>query len=637
MDALSDVLRIVHCMQSCRNIEEVQEKGCLEVSNLCADPTLRGILCQAGIFEALLDAIRSFPSNLKILYTGLQAIGTFSSGSDEARRSLCISGAGHVLIECLHRFAHDQSVLSSMWGSDVLPQCEIIRYLCIMSLTHLLHHKENLTPLREAGTWEIVVQTMAAFPEEDELNLGGCRILAILAEELGKSNKAEMDSTVQRTTACQVVMAVSGRVLHNLVAAAEGNLTLTPDLSEMLVRGAWLTCCTLAALASISQEDAAQLEAMGASQQVGRMMDVCREEIVQEWGARALAEVALSLRGVLGGLVGAGDRSVLVAQRLRVEQGVSGCPAVLNAMIHCPECSGVQFACCYALANLAGECLENQLLFCAGNAAQAVSRALDKFPYDPKIQEWGARAYADLMKDCNQNQMAVMDAGGCSTLVQTLASFPNVPTVQFAACYAIVNLASSDVRARIKLGNAGACRHILKGMSGPCAVDPNVVEWACRALGDLASGNEENQVRIRLTGGCKQVVATLGQHSQNARVQFAGCYALTHLVAGNKMNQLHVAEAGGCEAIVRAILDFDEGSSIRTWGFRALVAMAATVSCADGLAEVGTLFEMVKVMKMKEREEGKAEGAGESGEKLKEGKIERAMAAVHGAGTRGPQ
>lgn len=478
---------------------------------------------------------------------------------------------------------------------------------------------------------------MAAFPAEDELNLWGCRILAILAEGLSKSNTAGMDSSMRRTTACQVVMAASGRVLHKLAAAAEGHLALTPDLSEMLKRGAWLTSCTLAALASVSQQDAMQLEALGGSQQVGRMMDVCRDELAQEWGARALAEVALSLRGGMGGLVGAVDGSVLAGGRLRAKQGMSGCPAILNAMMLFPESSGVQFACCYAMANLTGECLENQLLFCAGNAAQAVSRALGRFPSDPNIQEWGTRAYADLMKDCHQNQTAVMDAGGCSILVQTLAAFPNVPTVQFAACYAIVNLASNDAHARIKLGNAGACHHIQKGMSGPCAVDPNVVEWACRALGDLASENEENQTRIRLTGGCKQVVAALDQHSQIARVQFAGCYALTHLVAGNRLNQVHVAEAGGCEAIVRAILDFDKGGSVRTWAFRALVAMAAKVSCAEGLAEVGTLFEMVKVLKVKEREEGKRQGAGEIGERKKEGRVKRAMAAVHGAGKRGPQ
>jgi hypothetical protein len=35
-------------------------------------------------------------------------------------------------------------------------------------------------------------------------------------------------------------------------------------MSSTLLRGGWLTCCALAALASISQENAAQLVALGA-------------------------------------------------------------------------------------------------------------------------------------------------------------------------------------------------------------------------------------------------------------------------------------------------------------------------------------------------------------------------------------
>jgi len=615
------------------------QTGCIEVSNLCANPNIRELLCQAGAIEALLDALLAFPINLKIQYAGVQAIVNLSSGSDEARLRLGVSGAGRVLAQCLVRFTQDLAVLSATWGSELLPQCEMIRWLCVMSLTHLLQLEENMIPLLEAGTWEIVVRAMAKFPAEDELNLWGCRTLAILAEGLNKSgaaNNAGMDSIMQRTPACQVVVAASGRVLHNLLAATEGHLALTPALSEMLIRGAWLTSCALAALASISQQNAMQLVAMGASQQVGRMMEMCADESVQEWGARALAEVALSLRGGMGGVVGAVNGSVLDGQRVRAKEGMSGCPAVMNAMMLFPESGGVQFACCYAMANLAGECRENQLLFHAGNAAQAVSRALDKFPSDPNVQEWGTRAFADLANDCHENQMAVMDAAGCSALIQTLATFPNVPAVQFAACYAIVNLASNNAHARKKLGDAGACRHIEKGMSGPCAVDPNVLEWACRALGDLANENEENQTKIRMTGGCRQVVLALSQHPQNGRVQFAGCYALTHLVAGNRLNQVHVAEVGGCEAIVRAIVDFPKGSNVRTWAFRALIAMAATVSCAGGLAEVGTLFEMVKVMKAREREEGGREGGGgEMGGKRKGGKVGGGMVAVHGAGKRG--
>lgn len=189
-------------------------------------------------------------------------------------------------------------------------------------------------------------------------------------------------------------------------------------------------------------------------------------------------------------------------------------------------------------------------------------------------------------------------AAGCSALVAALAAFPTVPRVLFGACYAIVQLAAGNAHCRKRLGEAGACRHIERGMSGPCAADPNVVEWACRALGDLAHESEDNQAKIRATGGTRQVVEALARFPDNPRVQFAGCYALTHVAAGNRANQIHLGELGACERVVQAVVDHPRESNVRAWAFRALIALAAKANISGKLArDAHSLFEMVKVLK----------------------------------------
>ncbi len=165
-------------------------------------------------------------------------------------------------------------MLIATWGAAILQRCEELRCLCVMAMAHLLQLEENMVPLLEAGTWEIVVRSMAKFPSDDELQLWGCRILATLAEELhgsGAANTAAMEMIMKRTPACQVVVAASARVLQKLIAAGGAQpLQLSPAVSCTLLRGGWLTCCALAALASISQENAAQLVALGACRCVRR-------------------------------------------------------------------------------------------------------------------------------------------------------------------------------------------------------------------------------------------------------------------------------------------------------------------------------------------------------------------------------
>lgn len=165
-------------------------------------------------------------------------------------------------------------MLIATWGAAILQRCEELRCLCVMALAHLLQLEANMVPLLEAGTWEIVVRSMAKFPSDDELQLWGCRILATLAEGLhnsGAANTAAMEMIMKRTPACQVVVAASARVLQKLISvggAQPVQLQGSAAVSSTLLRGGWLTCCALAALASISQENAAQLVGLGACRYV---------------------------------------------------------------------------------------------------------------------------------------------------------------------------------------------------------------------------------------------------------------------------------------------------------------------------------------------------------------------------------
>ncbi len=146
-------------------------------------------------------------------------------------------------------------------------------------------------------------------------------------------------------------------------------------------------------------------------------MNFCQDEMVQEWGARAIAEIALSVRGganapTAGANLAGGAGANAASQQgrlLRANGAGGGCAAVMGALSRFPHNPRVQFAGCYAIANLAAESRGNQLIFYELSAAQAVSRALDLFPQDPNIQEWGTRAFAELGAENGNNQIAVLD------------------------------------------------------------------------------------------------------------------------------------------------------------------------------------------------------------------------------------
>lgn len=118
-----------------------------------------------------------------------------------------------------------------------------------MAMAHLLQIEENVVPLRDCGAWNAVIQCMHHFPDDDELQLWGCRVLATLAEG-HRSRKAEV-------MACDVVLEASARVMNKLIAVKHIGGPLLP--TSPLVRGGWLTSCAIAGLASMSQENTAWL------------------------------------------------------------------------------------------------------------------------------------------------------------------------------------------------------------------------------------------------------------------------------------------------------------------------------------------------------------------------------------------
>ena len=128
-------------------------------------------------------------------------------------------------------------------------RCAELRDLCVMAMAHLLQVEENMIHLLECGAWQAVIQCMHRFPADDELQLWGCRILATLAEG-HRSRNAEV-------MACDVVLTASARILNKIVTAGQIGAPLLAN--SQIVRGGWLTCCAIAGLASMSQENTAWL------------------------------------------------------------------------------------------------------------------------------------------------------------------------------------------------------------------------------------------------------------------------------------------------------------------------------------------------------------------------------------------
>jgi len=571
--------------------------GCVEINQLCDFPPIRELLCRVGAVQALLDALKTFPVSIGVQYAGCQALAKLSVDCNELRLHLGVSGAGTVLVEALARFSGEDANLQKSLGSQALPHCEGVRNFCLAAIFQLLQVEENMVPLLRANAWETVVNAMAAFPEDNDLTLSGCRLLIVMAEGLiksGTANTKAMDVIMRQSPACQVVFRASTRALRHVENAAHQAVALSPLVQDFLLQGAWLTSSALAALASLSFENARQLVDLGACEHLRSLMRLCTNDVVVEWTVRALAEIALSLRG--GFSPGAKADSQEHAWHTGMKDSSTNCQAVVAAVSIAPQNQNVQFAGCYAVATLATDCRKHQLQFHASHAVEMILQALRLFPDADHVQEWGHRALAVLASDCPENQSAILQNHGHVLVTSTLSRFLHLARVYFSACYVIVNLAQTNLEARKALGTAGACQQVVRGFAGPCGSDLDVLEWSCRALGDLANGCRENQERIRLEGGCTKVLETLSLLKETSPVHVSGCYALTHLIAGNRDAQVQVGASHGCEKLVNVILKSLPDSQARLWAFRALLTLTDTSLSVDRIVEMGTVPEMMEVI-----------------------------------------
>jgi hypothetical protein len=122
---------------------------------------------------------------------------------------------------------------------------------------------------------------------------------------------------------------------------------------------------------------------------------------LQEWGARALAELASS---------DAGSRAVVRAQ--------GGCGAVVKAMATHATSPRVQFAGCFAVAALACDSPECQATLVERGVLPVVVNALRAFPADLHVQEWGCRALAALASEpASTTRAAIIEVRGFTDVV----------------------------------------------------------------------------------------------------------------------------------------------------------------------------------------------------------------------------
>lgn len=231
---------------------------------------------------------------------------------------------------------------------------------------------------------------------------------------------------------------------------------------------------------------------------------------VHEWGCRALAELASSVRTNQTDI-----------------RTVGGCMAVVSALAKHSAHARVQFAGCYAISCIAEDSPANRLHFAEIGGIAAVIRAMENCPSDSHVQEWGCRALAELACDNTANQASIMELGGGRIILGAIRTYITNARVQCSGFYALANLGTTSLDVKRLLVDCMASQQIERGMEA-CPHEPAVQEWGCRALAELA-GMEKARGG---TTGCLQVVTALTKFPNHARVQFSACYAISQMSLG---------------------------------------------------------------------------------------------------------
>ena len=180
------------------------------------------------------------------------------------------------------------------------------------------------------------------------------------------------------------------------------------------------------------------------------------------------------------------------------------------------------------------------------NKSNKIMNIMKKYINNIKIQIIGCRALANIAADAADNQLMVADAGGIEAVVAAMKAHLENADVQKNGCAALGNIAMLAETKRM-VAAAGGIEAVVAAMEAHLN-NAVVQENGCGALRNIAA-LAENQPKVVAAGGIEAVVAAMNADLKNAAVQEQGYYALWNIAFNDKTIPIYVS-ARDIEAMV---------------------------------------------------------------------------------------
>ena len=514
---------------------EVQRVGCRAITNLSANANNRCLLAEAGACGIIVTVLRA-KLDAEAVHMACFATRNFIENHEQnvsllGRLGICGAILGALEAFPKHGAAQTQgcNAIEKLVASNdirmgllvepslcqslvaVLGTCPSALTRCTVISLMVNNHRESSIIMGEAGACKLIVDTLASFPRDPQVQSAGCRCIADLVEddEDHANNDMLMDLGAWRA-----------------LNAAAGYFHCNEDIVGN-------ACAAIACLAEgcMGKQDmvfeTSICETIMFSLKLFSTMSPAQNNGI--WAIGSLAKISERKR-----------------QRL-VDRGA--CEVVVGAMSALPDDERRQDNCCGAIASLA-KSNETRMSFGDLGACQAVIKAMMKFPDSLDVQPTGSQALLKLALDCEENRARLLKEGAPKVIASAMERHIDIELVQTDACLAIGELAQSTGNKEV-LEDAALCKLVIAAAQA-FPNDEDVQLAACHAMYHLITWSESNRQAFYEAEGCFMIVASLEacyDHQQIPKVAIS----VIGVLAGRSKVRKSLGEAGACEAVVKAI------------------------------------------------------------------------------------
>ena len=524
----------------------ILEIACVAAKKIVVDnKECTSVLSSLGACEAIIRAFGAFPADEPVQIQGCKVIEILAVSEDYKKRLLdldlcrslvaglrkCRSAFTRCKVIALHAHCDWKSkdalgesgacrlVMDALLAS---PNDEKLQLVGCESISALVDsHFESLNSVRLVGMglWRALITALRTFPHNEDMLKNVCSATASSAW-----SRACKTNTPEESDVCEVIMR---------------SLKGVPSTSPVQNSGCW----AIASLARLSADNCRRLANAGACHFVVSAMTTAQDDKDrQQFCFAAIACLGLSyeIKKLFGNL--------------------GACGSVLKAMRNFPGSVPLQLLGCSAIESLVLDSEPNRTALTEGKACQAVISAMSTHSTDGPIQRSACYAIAQLAANI-ENREVLGEVGACGLVIDAARQYSRSSELQLLVCLSVKLLAEGNGSNRRKFHETGACQVVVAALEA-FHNDPQIVQFAFGAIAGLAKSSE-NRTSLGEAGACAAVAKYLEMPSRTPNLLFSGCLAVYRLAIGHKENKLKLMEAGVLDTMKAAIISWPQEGSVQ--------------------------------------------------------------------------